>query len=599
MIATLNPIPAATALPDPVALAIEAHRTAWAAIAKAFDDEEAASDQEGAAPGLAATSDAACRAEEAAWNALLATRPADADGLARLIRYIAETSRLEVLGDARDLGRNLAEAAEAVRSPIAAADPDPVFALIEEHQAAYAVWSPLATAWSETIGGSPEWDAAEAAQDGPGARETQAFEALLKARPTTAAGLWALTAYLPDVVRKVGFNADSTEQAALDALRDGALQLGFVPTVAGTCQDRPQARPAIDAGLIHWVQNLITTETEQEAILKAGDYADAYDAPDWVRLERHRETILKRVIVTRAHTMEGLKAKASLFDLESVRAHEQPSKDLSRSIVADVASINVAPSAEAHPDASLLALGLPFLAAWRDEGAADPVPDGECSEAQARCSALADRIAALPATTPEGLGIKALAFACFSGSPGSPASPMPEPDASSTASDDTLLWQIQAGAARILAGEAGAGKELPADAAAAPAEQPSDPTATALDLSGCSLSQLARLYEALRGVYEHLGAAGQRPCFRVGGHLLTRAGEILDEELDRIGAMLSDCADAVIARIPSSSDEREEALFVRVSHEMVANGCISDRALMRDLMQSWGDTGHAAMEASR
>ncbi len=36
---------------------------------------------------------------------------------------------------------------------------------------------------------------------------------------------------------------------------------------------------------------------------------------------------------------------------------------------------------------------------------------------------------------------------------------MPEPDASSTASDDALLWQIQAGAARILTGEAGAGGE--------------------------------------------------------------------------------------------------------------------------------------------
>ncbi|MGF3026941.1 hypothetical protein ACQVP2_29505 [Methylobacterium aquaticum] len=373
----------------------------------------------------------------------------------------------------------------------AAAEPDPVFALIEEHQAAYAAWSPLAAVWSETAGGSPEWDVAEAAQAEPGARETQAFEALLKARPTTAAGLWALTAYLPEVVRKVGLNADSTEQAALDTLRDSALHLGFV---------QASAPPA---------------------------------------------------------------------------------------------------SAPAHPDAALLALGLPFLAAWRDEGAADPTPDGVSSEAQVRCSALADRIAALPATTLEGLGVKALAFACYSGGFGSPAAPMPEPDAPSTASDDALLWQIQAGAARILAGEASTGGEPPANAAAAPAERPSDATATALDLSGCSISQLARLYEALHGIYEHLGAAGQRPCFRAGGHLLTRAGEILDEELDRIGAMLSDCADAVAARAPSDEGEREEALFVRVSHAMVSNGCISDRALMRDLVRAWSENGHPVTEAGR
>lgn len=379
----------------------------------------------------------------------------------------------------------------ALNPATAAAEPDPVFALIEEHQAAYAVWSPLAAVWSETAGGSPEWDAAEAAQAEPGARETQAFEALLKARPTTAAGLWALTAYLPDVVRKVGFNADSTEQAALDALREGALQLGLAP-------------------------------------------ASALPAPVPV-----------------------------------------------------------------HPDAALLALGLPFLAAWRDEGVADPAPDGERSEAHARCSVLAHRITALPATTAEGLGIKALAFACYSGSLGSPAGPMPEPRDSSTASDEALLWQIQTGAARILAGGADAGREPPADAAAVPVEQPSDPTATALDLSACSILQLARLYEALHGIYEHLGAAGQRPCFRVGGHLLTRAGEVLDEELDRIGAMLSDCADAVTARTPSDESEREEALFVRVSHAMAANGCISDRALMRDLVRSWGENGHIVTEAGR
>lgn len=487
---TLNPTTAAT-MPDPVALAIEAHRAAWATLAQDLAEEDAASGEDGMSPTPVAAWDAASRAEEEAWNALLAIRPASADGLARMTRYIADIPRIQVLDDARDLVRNLAEASEAVRSPIAAAKPDPVFALIEVHRAAYAVWSPLATAWSETVGGSPEWDAAEAAQAEPGARETVAFDALLATRPTTAAGLWALTAYLPEAVRKVGLSTDSTEQAALDALRQSALQLGLVQASATTVP------------------------------------------------------------------------------------------------------------VPAHPDADLLALGLPFLAAWRDEGAADPTPDGVRSEAQARCSALADRIAALPATTPEGLGIKALAFACYSGGIGSPAEPMPEPHASSTASDDALLWQIQAGAAQILASGAGAGGEPPANAAAAPADQPSDPTATALDLSTCSLPQLARLYEALHGIYEHLGAAGQRPCFKAGGHMLTPAGEILDREADRIGAMLSDCAEAVAARTPSSDEDRDEALFVRVSHAMVSNGCISDRALMRDLVQSWGENGHIVTGAGR
>ncbi len=240
-----------------------------------------------------------------AWAALLAARPTDADGLARLVRYIADAPRIQVLDDARDLGRNLAEAAEAVRRPIASADPDPVFALIEAHRTAYAAWAPLAAVWNEAVMGSPEFAVAEAAAEEPGRREQAAMLALMAARPTTAAGLWALTAYLPQAVRQVSPDPGGGAQAALDTLRESALQLELAPAAAEAREDRPEEWTILDTRLVSLVRELVAIEAEQTAILKAGDYADAYDAPDLGSARRSPRVDLGRVIAIRAHTMEG------------------------------------------------------------------------------------------------------------------------------------------------------------------------------------------------------------------------------------------------------------------------------------------------------
>ncbi len=495
----------------------------------------------------------------------------------------------------------------AASHPIATpAEPDPVLALIEAHRAAYAAWDPLAAVLNEAIMGSPEFAAAEAAAEEPGRREQVAMTALMAGRPTTAAGLWALTAYLPQAVRQVSPDPGGEAQAALDTLRESALQLRLAPAAAETCDDRPEEWITLDTRLISLARELAAIETEQTAVLKAGDYVDAFDAPDWVRLEGHRESILGRVIAIRANTMDGLKAKASLMGLGSIKHSQEAMERLAHSLAADVAGIDAPPTAEAHPDAGLLALGVPFLAAWRDEGAADPcstrerregreVPDGRetFDVAHARCSALANRIAALPATTVEGLGIKALALACYSTDTGSPAGPMPEPDASSTASDDALLWQIQAGAARILTGEAGAGGEAPAPAPQGATLPP------ALDLSDCSVPQLARLYEVFQAAYDHLSALGQLPCFLVGHHAFNPAGEIIEREADRLGAMVDECVGEIARRDPAPGHERDDALRARVVHELRCNGTIHDPALLRDLAQVWGLTSHIATEASR
>ncbi|MCJ2061007.1 hypothetical protein MKL09_31370 [Methylobacterium sp. J-048] len=74
--------------------------------------------------------------------------------------------------------------------------PDPVFALIEEHRAAYAEWDRLSDVWNEMLDSDPEYAEAMAASDEPSRREIAAYEALLAVRPTTLPGVAALAEYL-------------------------------------------------------------------------------------------------------------------------------------------------------------------------------------------------------------------------------------------------------------------------------------------------------------------------------------------------------------------------------------------------------------------
>ncbi|KMO15132.1 hypothetical protein [Methylobacterium platani] len=102
---------------------------------------------------------------------------------------------------------------------------DPILAAIEEHQAAFAAWAPLLDIWNDAIMGTPEYDAAEVAAEGPRERERAAFNALLSTRPTTAVGLRALAAYLPEAMRQSSPDTDAEALAVLDAFRDAALSV--------------------------------------------------------------------------------------------------------------------------------------------------------------------------------------------------------------------------------------------------------------------------------------------------------------------------------------------------------------------------------------
>ena len=180
-----------------------------------------------------------------------------------------------------------------------------------------------------------------------------------------------------------------------------------------------EAWVSLDTTLLSQVRELVTIEAEQTAILEAGSYADAFDAPDWVRLERTREAILARVIATRAHTMEGLKAKARLFDLESVANLQEPHERLALSIVADINKASPALEGATDPHLALLpALRQAF--AWTRE--AHPLGEEPSNSTEGRAHTavlhhswdLANRITDLPPpTTLAGLGALALALSVY------------------------------------------------------------------------------------------------------------------------------------------------------------------------------------------
>lgn len=182
------------------------------------------------------------QAEEEAFRALLhAQLRSDADRAAYAAAVISR--QMHSLGDASATGRDhpLAVAfrnlsfgehtrePEAMRHVGRAAEPktaaDPILSAIEEHRAAFAAWAPVLDVWNNTIFGTPEHDAAEAAAEEPRERERVAFNALLSTRPTTPAGLWALATYLPEAMRQSSPDTDPEALAALDALRAAALSV--------------------------------------------------------------------------------------------------------------------------------------------------------------------------------------------------------------------------------------------------------------------------------------------------------------------------------------------------------------------------------------
>lgn len=105
---------------------------------------------------------------------------------------------------------------------------DPVFALIAEHQAAYAEWDRLSEVWSTMDPGAPGYAEAQDASDLPGRREVAAYDALFLCAPTTLPGTLALAEYLGAAVRRVRIDPEpSAGELALGTIT--AALRGLMP----------------------------------------------------------------------------------------------------------------------------------------------------------------------------------------------------------------------------------------------------------------------------------------------------------------------------------------------------------------------------------
>ncbi len=144
------------------------------------------------------------KTEEETFRALLhAPMHTDADRVAYAIAVISRQAHSLGDGSATERDHPLAVAYRNLRFGEHAREPeeirhvgrkaepeaaaDPIFAAIEAHRAAYDAWLPTMFAWSATLGGTPEYEAAEANDATARQLERAAFRSILTTQPITLA----------------------------------------------------------------------------------------------------------------------------------------------------------------------------------------------------------------------------------------------------------------------------------------------------------------------------------------------------------------------------------------------------------------------------
>lgn len=114
----------------------------------------------------------------------------------------------------------------------------------------------------------------------------------------------------------------------------------------------------------------------------------------------------------------------------------------------------------------------------------------------------------------------------------------------------------------------------------------SNSSAARLDLSGCSIRDLARLYETL-SAHWRIASVSMGAPFLWNGDDYTGAGHILDAECDRLGRILEDIAREIAGR-EAGAEEQDDQLAVQVRQEFECNGGIYDPALLARINAAWG-----------
>jgi hypothetical protein len=195
--------------PDPIYAAIERHRAAW----HEFNSRCSALNDAGTPESLAEER-RLMDAHQQAADDMVDTTPTTIAGVITLLRYAAEVQErdlgmvvveendprlLHSVADALEemagqLGLSLAAAGVAL--PIAAADVDPIFALIAEHAAAAKARETAVNAEGTFTSDCPEYEAAGAASRAAWAHDHDILSKLLRAEPTTLAGVAALLTHV-------------------------------------------------------------------------------------------------------------------------------------------------------------------------------------------------------------------------------------------------------------------------------------------------------------------------------------------------------------------------------------------------------------------
>ena len=107
----------------------------------------------------------------------------------------------------------------------------------------------------------------------------------------------------------------------------------------------------------------------------------------------------------------------------------------------------------------------------------------------------------------------------------------------------------------------------------------------AADLSGCSIRQLARLYETLSAHWCMASVAMGAP-FLWDGNNYSAAGRILDSECERLARMMEDIVREMKGR-EASEEECDDRLSVLVRHAIEGGGCVTDQALLAEINTVW------------
>lgn len=395
---------------DAVDFAIGAHRAARAALTAACNSADEvwvaqnggdASD-EVMAPARQAR-DAASDAETDAWDALLETRPSDPDGLLRMLRYIASAEPMELLGDAREFGRNIAEAAEAALMP---AEVSPALAVMVE-------------GWRELV-----------VEINAGGRTDEEIEALVEREDALQMAIYRFpAASVSDLRAKVPVFEDELHDAFGGLHEDfepedclaGAAWLGLFRDFERLARPHGEPTAAPQAGV--W-EALASPDGTALSLLNALEECDRqrdaltekdYDTPEDQALYEEHWRLRERIDALPVGSSQCMRAKARAasialkWDVDASNEGPGSFMSLFKQVVDGVGGRLEPASALAPP------LVDQIVATWREWAAQ---PDGDMSaegEARyerlsARLNTLLDTAEALPATL-ENVPAKALAAA--------------------------------------------------------------------------------------------------------------------------------------------------------------------------------------------